>query len=196
MKKYFYLFCAIILLCLGLYAGYVIFSPKSPTNKIDSQSIVTMLQRQGFLVTQTYIVNQEVNINNSTGSVFKDFFWGQKLTAFGTIKVNTGVDLNSLKSEDISVSPSTITVSLPPVSVSSAELIGNITLQNDQGILKRIFDNDNGYNTAYQSLRTQALNDATTSTIRLEAEQNTRIQVARFINLAVSDREVQINFKQ
>jgi hypothetical protein len=194
MKKYIYLISSILLLGIGLYSGYIIFSPKSPSNKVDSQSIVTMLQRQGFLVTQTYIVNQQVNINNSTGSAFKDFFWGQDLTAFGTVKVSTGVDLNNLKSEDIVVGPSSVSVLLPPVTVNSAELVGNITLQNKQGIFKRIFDNDAGYNTAYQELRTRAIADATTSTIMAEAKESTKVQVTRLIQLVAPERQIEIKF--
>jgi len=57
---------ALIFLILGTYIGFVLFAPK-PEQKIDSQIILQELQSQGFLITQTYIIKQDIEIDNSTG---------------------------------------------------------------------------------------------------------------------------------
>lgn len=195
MKKYLFLLFAFVLIGFGVYAGYLLFAPRKSAVSVDSQSIVSMLKREGFLVTQTYIVNQQVGINNRTGQVFRDFFWGQDIVAFGNMKVSTGVDLNKLTDQDIRIEGDNVSVALPQVSVHSTELLGDITLQNKQGILKRIFDYDSGYNTAYQTLRSQAIAGATTTTLMMEAEENTRKEVERIIKLAIPNRDITINFK-
>lgn len=196
MKKYFFLTFSLLLIALGLYTGYLIFSPKPKAKEtVSSQSIVSMLKREGFLVTQTYIVNQQVKINNNTGKIFRDFFLGQEINAFGTMKVSTGVDLNKLTENDLIVESLVVKINLPGVEVQSAELLGDITLQNRQGILKRIIDNDDGYNAAYAALRTQAIGSATTSTLMVEARENTRKEIERLVKFAAPNREVVVNFK-
>lgn len=194
MKKYFYTGSVIILIGLGIYLGYLFFAPKKSTPAISSSGIVSMLRQEGFLVTQTYIVNEQVKINNDTGNIFRDFFLGQEITAFGTMKISSGVDLEKIKESDILVTPGQISVKLPPIEVHGVELIGDLTLQNRQGILKKIFNYDDGYNTAYDALRTEALASAATSTIVLDAENSTRDEIARLIKLASPNVSVTISF--
>jgi hypothetical protein len=196
MKKYLYLIAIAVLIGVGVYAGFLIFSPKSPARtSIDSESIVSMLKREGFLVTETYIVNEQVKITSGTGNVFRDFFLGQDIVAFGTMKVSSGVDLQKLTLNDINVESTRVIVDLPPVEVKSVELLGDLTVQNRQGILKRIFDNNDGYNTAYQALKSQALDTANTSTIKVEAENSTKAEVERLIKFAAPGRNIVINFR-
>lgn len=155
-----------------------------------------MLKQEGFLVTQTYILNQQVNINKDSGDAFKDFFWGQDIVASGNMKVGSGVDLNKIFAEDITVTDRLIALQLPPIETHSIELIGEITLTNKQGILKRVFDNNNGYNEAYQALQRVAGTAAATTTLRGEAENSTKKEVAKLLGLVAKDRVVEIMFKK
>lgn len=197
MKIYAYLFITVLLLGTGVFLGYKVFSPTATsTSQVNATSIVTMLKQEGFLVTQTYILNQQVSINKDSGSAFKDFFWGQDITASGNMKVGSGVDLNKILANDITVSDRLITLKLPTVETHSIELIGEITLANKQGILKRIFDNNNGFNEAYQALQGVAGTAAMTTTLRVEAENSTKKEITKLLGLVAKDRVVEITFKQ
>ncbi|MBD3251514.1 hypothetical protein GF380_03605, partial [Candidatus Uhrbacteria bacterium] len=88
----------------GLYVGYKLFTPKAQEiQRVDSQAILTALHDRGFLVSQTYIFDTPITIDRSTGSAWKDFFFGQTIEARGTMEVNLGVDLGEVKDDDVSV---------------------------------------------------------------------------------------------
>lgn len=195
MKRYLYIGISVLLIGLGIYLGYLFFSNKSPAQAVNSESIVSMLKQEGFLVTQTYIVNERVNINNNSGSVIKDFLWRQEITAFGTMKVNTGVDLTKVTKDDIQVQPQRISVLLPSPEVFSSELVGDLTLINKQGVLKRIFNNESGYNESYQALKNQAITTAATTTLMVESRNNTESMVKKIIQLTVPNREIVVSFR-
>ncbi len=196
MKIYAYLFITVLLLGTGVFLGYKVFSPASHTaSQVNSSSIVTMLKQEGFLITQTYILNQQVNINKDSGSAFKDFFWGQDIVASGNMKVGSGVDLNKIFAEDITVTDRLIALRLPQIETHSIELIGDLTLANKQGILKRIFNNNTGYNEAYQALQNVAGTAVATTTLRVEAENSTKKEVTKLLGLVAKDRVVEITFK-
>lgn len=195
MKFYLTIFATLAVLIGGIYIGYRVFRPSTPSPTIDSQTIVTMLKQEGFLVTQTYVFNQQVKIKTNSGSVFKDFFWGQDISASGNMKVSSGVDLNKINFKDIQVTSHDVTLQLPNIETHSIELIGDLTLQNNQGILKRVFNNDDGYNQAYKALEEKANEAAATTTLRLEAQKSTEKEINQLVQLIAKDRQVRITFK-
>ncbi len=196
MKYYLLIAATAIMLGTGVYLGYRWFGHTNQPATVNSQTIVTMLKQEGFLVTQTYIFNQKITIKRDSGSVWKDFFWGQDITALANMKVSSGVDLNKLSVESITVNDHTLNIELPNMETHSVEVIGDITLQNNQGILKRVFNNDDGYNAAYQALQKTALEAAATSTLRAEAEASTQKEVTQLLTLVSKDRKITITFKQ
>ncbi len=185
------------LLCFAfaLFIGYKIGKPTPPSEQVNSQSIVQALKHEGFLVTETYIITQQIKIDRSTGSAFKDFFWGQDITAIGTMKTSLGVDLSKLSPEDISMDAQTITLFVPALEDHGVELIGDITLQNNQGIFKKIFNNDDGYNAAYTKLKESALTAAKSDVVKKEAEENTKKEIARLVRLIAGDRKIEIIYR-
>ncbi len=185
----------LIVLALGLFIGYRIGRPTPPGEQVSSQSIVQALKHEGFLVTETYIITQQIKIDRSTGSTFKDFFWGQDITAIGTMKTSLGVDLNKISPEDISVDTHKISITVPALEDHGVELIGDITLQNNQGIFKKVFDNDDGYNAAYTKLKEAALAAAQSDVVKNEAQENTKKEIERLIRLIAGDRTVEVIYK-
>ncbi len=185
----------LIVLGVGLFAGYRLGKPKQVSEQASSQSIVQALKHEGFLVTETYIITQQITIDRSTGSVFKDFFWGQDIIAFGTMKTSLGVDLSKLSLEDIKVTADTISLTVPAIEDHGVELIGDITLQNKQGIFKKIFNNDDGYNAAYAKLKEAALATAETDMVKIEARENTKKEIERLVRLVAGDRRIEVNYR-
>jgi hypothetical protein len=194
MKKYFYLIFSIIILALGFYLGYLIFSPRQNEPKIDSLLIYNKLQSQGFLITQNYILEQRVTIDNTSGQIWKDFFWGQKIEASAVMKVNLGVDLQKLNQNDVKVNDQ-IEITLPAIETQSVEIVSDINLQNQQGIFKRILNNDNGYNQALSQLKEQAKIAASQPEIVKQVQANTQKEIERLVKLIAENKEIKINFK-
>ena len=185
---------ALIFLILGTYIGFVLFAPK-PEQKIDSQIILQELQSQGFLITQTYIIKQDIEIDNSTGQFLKDLFWGQRITATAIMKVSSGVDLQKLSANDISLTNDQINIDLPAIEIQSVEILDEIVLDNKQGILKRLLANDDGYNQALTNLKEQAKIAAQEDKLINEAQQSTINEIKRFIKFIDPDKEINIQFK-
>jgi hypothetical protein len=161
--------------------------------KVTRETLLTSLKSEGFLVSQTAILNQTVTIDRSTGSAFKDFFWGQDIVASANIKVSSGIDLTKLSEEDVIVSRDKIEMTIPDVETHSIELIGQIELQNRQGIFKKIFDHDDGYNVALEQLKDATRSAAESEVLRADAAESAREEIERLIRFVAGDKELQIN---
>jgi hypothetical protein len=196
MKKYLLIALVIIIFAAGFYLSYLIFKPSVVSQKITSQTILRTLQDKGFLVTQNYTLNQKVTIDKNTGVFWKDFFWGQEITASAVVKINSGVDLRKLAVEDIQLSNKQVKLTLPPIEIQSTEIISDIELQNSQGILKKIFNNEDGYNTALGLIKEQAQTAASQEDLIKEAQASTQKEIQRLISLVASDWQVRVEFKK
>ncbi len=191
MKKYLLPITALILFLGGLFVGYKIFRPEAK-EEITSNVVLTALQSQGFLVSQNYIFNQTITIDRSTGSAFKDIFLGQTIDANANMKVSSGVDLSKLRAENIRVTDKEIQITLPVVETQSTELLGNIVLTNKQGIIKRIVDNDDGYNAALTQLKSEAMKAAEAVELREEAKNNAQKEIKKFIQFIDPQKQITI----
>ncbi|KAA0207081.1 DUF4230 domain-containing protein, partial [Candidatus Uhrbacteria bacterium] len=112
-------------LIVGAVAGRIWFAPPSLMKTVvNSQTILTALRDQGFLVTQTFIFDQPVTIQRTTGSAFRDFFVGQTVEARGTMEANLGIDLARLQADDVTLSATEITVRIPAPTLFNTRLVG------------------------------------------------------------------------
>lgn len=195
MKIYFKIGALVAVLLAGLGLGYLLFGSKPVAPKVDSVVIYNRLQSQGFLVTQDYIFEQKIEIDNTSGQMWKDLFWGQKIEASAIIKASLGVDLKKLNQEDVKIDADKIVLTLPAVEVQSTEIIGEIKLNNQQGVLKMLFDKDDGYNQALAQFKEQAKTAAQKDEIVTEARNNTKKELQRLVNLMGVDKEVVVEFK-
>ena len=185
-------------LILGAIAGRIWFAPETSIKTyVTSQTILTALRDQGFLVTQTYVFDQPVTINKTTGNPFKDFFVGQTVEARGTMEANLGIDLSKLTADDVIVSATEITVRIPPPSLFNTRLVGPIEVKNTQGIVKKFFEPDDGYNLALQEL-TRAATAAATEPEILQSSTNSSIkEITRLVQLLTqgTGRSIKVEVK-
>ncbi|OGF20662.1 hypothetical protein A2316_03930 [Candidatus Falkowbacteria bacterium RIFOXYB2_FULL_38_15] len=149
------LVCGLIFFAIGFIASLLIFNGKAE-EKVSSQTILTALRDRGFLVTETYVLNESVKIENDSEDFWRKLLWGQAIKAYGVVEVNLGVDLARMEEKDIEINKNKIIVAIPNVRIFNSRLVGDVSLENKQGILKRIFENDNGYNQALESLVNEA----------------------------------------
>lgn len=195
MKKILYVVLAVIfILAVGVTIGWLL--NRNATEKtVSSQNILTALRDRGFLVTQTSVFNESVTIANKDNSFWSRILWGQVIKAYGVVEVNTGVDLAQTQDNDVVISGSKITVSIPKARIFNSRLVGDVSVENSQGILKRIFEKDDGYNQAMAELIKQAEKTASTDEIMKAATENARKEIERLVGYMAKDKQVEVVFK-
>ncbi|MCC7522516.1 DUF4230 domain-containing protein [Candidatus Uhrbacteria bacterium] len=182
---------------LGVLIGLFLplLRPAGITTTITSQSILTAMRDQGFLVTQTYVFDQPVTIQKSTGSAFKDFFVGQTIEARGSMEANVGVDLSGLSEQDVTVSNGNVTMRVPRPKIFNTRLVGPIEVKNSQGILKRLLEPNDGYNEALTALANAAETAASKDEIKQRAENVSIGELQRLVRILSPGTNVIIEWK-
>jgi hypothetical protein len=192
MKKFFtYASVAIVILALGIIAGWW-GTKRIAEPRVTSQVILSALRDRGFLVTQSFVFNENIKITNNSESFWHDLLWGQAIKAYGIAEVNLGVDLAKLGEDDVKVEKDKVTVSVPAVEIFNSRIVGDISLENKQGILKRVFENDDGYNQAVTEMIKQAEANATTPEMLTNANQKAREEIKRLVEFIAKDKVVEV----
>lgn len=194
-KLYATLVAIVLIFGGGLALGYRLFKPTAQQRIVNAQSILTALRDRGFLVTQTYVFDEPVKITKSSGSAFKDFFFGQTITARGAMEVNLGIDLTKVTADDVTLEGDVVTVNIPAISLFNARLVGPIDVKNDQGILKRVLENDDGYNEALSELSRQAEAAATKPELIDRAAAHAIEDVARLLGYVTQGKDVRVKVR-
>lgn len=196
MKKIFTYACvAIVILAIGILAGWW-GTKKVAEPKVSSQVILSALRDRGFLVTQSFVYNESIKITNNSESFWHDLLWGQAIKAYGIAEVNLGVDLAKLGEEDVKVESEKVTVSIPVVGIFNSRIVGDISLENKQGILKRIFENDDGYNQAVAEMIKQAETSAMTPEMLANANQKAQEEIQRLVSFIAKDKIVEVEVRE
>jgi hypothetical protein len=179
----------------GLALGWRLFRPAETKSVVNAQIILTALRDRGFLVTQTYVFDEPVTITKSTGSAFKDFFFGQTITARGAMEVNMGIDLAKVTEQDVAIQADKIVVTVPAASVFNVSLVGPIDVKNDQGILKRVLQSDDGYNEALAELSKEAEAAAKTPEFIQRATDQAKEEVSRMLGYVAQGKTIEVQVK-
>jgi hypothetical protein len=185
----------ILLAGFGFYAGWKVSRPAEFTRTVDAQVILTALRDRGFLVTQTYIFDQPVTIEKTSGSALKDFFFGQTITARGAMEVNMGIDLANVSASDVEISDDLITIKIPSATLFNVRLVGPIEVQNQQGILKRLLQSEDGYNEALSELSKIAEETATQEEFVVRATDRAKEEVKQMLSYVAEGKTVIVNIK-
>ncbi|MCK9361535.1 DUF4230 domain-containing protein [Patescibacteria group bacterium] len=186
-------------LIVGAIAGRLWFTPETSVRTVvSSQTILTALRDQGFLVTQTYVFDQPVTIRKTTGSIFQDFFVGQTIEARGSMEANLGLDLSKLSAEDVIATQTDIVVRVPSTTLFNTRLVGPIEVKNSQGLLKRVLEPDDGYNIALVELTAAAEAAARKPEIMDRATQKAVREIERLVGLLLQGdaRTIKVEVKR
>lgn len=197
MKKIFtYVGVAIVIFAVGIIAGWWGTKKNMATPQVTSQVILSALRDRGFLVTQSYVFNEVIEISTDQENFWRKIFWGQAIKAYGVVEVNLGVNLAKLGEEDVKVETDKVTVTIPSVEIFNSRVVGEINLENKQGILKRIFENDDGYNQAAEEMIRQAEQNATTAEMLANANQKAQEEIERLVGYIAKDKTVEVVLKE
>ena len=155
-----------LFLALSLAAGWFIgvrWNVPRPAT-LSSQIILDRIQDRQFLVTKTLFFEEEVTETLQDPGGFKGFFLGDEFTAASLVRVDIGVDFNSMRAEMIEVNPAnrSVRVALPPAAILDTSLYGDLGITTRRGVLanlKDLFSGDDSadYNRAVSRLKEQAL---------------------------------------
>lgn len=196
MKKLgWYLFGIAFALIIGVVIGWWVTHDSGAAKKVSSQLILTALHDRGFLVTQTYVFDEPLTIDASEQNFWKNFLWGQVIKAHGVVEVNLGIDLSKVGEGDVTVAADKVAVRVPKAQLFNSRLVGQIEVENSQGILKRLFDNDDGYNQALSEITAQAESAALTDEMLARANESATQEIGRLLGYVVTDRAVEVVIK-
>lgn len=195
-KVYALLIAFALMLGSGVGLGYALFHPRAEERRVTTQSILTAMRSQGFLVTQTYVFDQPVTITKSVSGPVAEFLWGETITARGAMEVNMGIDLSGLRASDIVIEKEKIRIVVPAVKMFDVRLIGPLDLQNERGLLKRLVDRDRGYNEALNELVDAAEKAATAPELLARTAEAAQTELIRLMGYVAPSQKIEVTFKE
>lgn len=197
MKKF--ILSAVLCLIIfagGVLVGWLVLKSDRTDRHVTSQTILSALRERGFLVTETSVSNVSATIKTDETSVWKKLLWGQEVKASGVVEVNLGVDLGKTKADDVRISPNKIVIQIPEAEIFNSRLVGDVSVENKQGILKRLLENDDGYNQAMAELTRQAESAVTSTEIMEAANNKAKDEITRLVNYLAPEKLVEVIFLQ
>lgn len=183
------------IMIFGIFIGWMWGRGNTADKTITDQTILNALRERGFLVTETIVSTVATNIKTDQTSIWKKLFWGQEIVASAVAEVNLGVDLEKLSATDIKISGQQITVTIPGAEIFNSRLVGDISVVNKQGILKRFLENDDGYNQAMAELIKQAESAATSTDMMSAANNKAKEEIKRLVGYMAGDKDITVNIK-
>lgn len=198
MKKFLWSFLIVaIIFIIGLAIGWFVSRGTIAKKEVASQVIFNALQERGFLITQTSVLNVSTMIaSNGNASWWKKLLWGQEINASGVVEVNLGVDLDKTDEKDIEIGDRSIIVKIESAKIFNSRLVGDINVENKQGILKRLLQNDDGYNQAMIELIQQGESVVLTKRLLDVANNKAIEEIERLIGYMDQDKDIIVLIKE
>lgn len=197
IKTFLYLLLIIIILIISsfFYGRYLGMEKNKLSEKeITSQIVLDRIKDQYFLVTKTMFYNDKIDIVATQNSGWKDFLWGEEITAYGIVRVDIGVDINKMNLSDIDVDAKqkTIKIILPQAEILDSSLDGDLDISTKKGIFNNIgslFSSDDGedYNMAVRELIQNAEYNAASNE---EVNKEARNAAAQLIELIMNGLKI------
>lgn len=149
----------------GRYQGKKLGLIENKPSIVNSQIILDRITNEYFLVTKTVFVSSKVEIDTPKNNNWTDLFTGKKITVFGLVRVDVGVDMKNMPVENIVVDSKNkiVTINLPHAEILDSSLSGELDVIADKSILEKIkgvFKNtqNEDYNIALKTLIDNANN--------------------------------------
>jgi hypothetical protein len=151
---------AILMIFIAFFIGVSVGEKYANNEAVTSTTVFNKITNSALLTSQVVYIDQKSSISVNNDSEWSSLLWGQTITSKGLMKVSVGVDISSVKDTDIAVDTASkrITINLSAAKILNTELVGDIEITNQQGILKSLFANDPNadFNQALSQLVTDA----------------------------------------
>ncbi|MFP4515092.1 MAG: DUF4230 domain-containing protein [Parcubacteria group bacterium] len=182
----------------GRYQGKIACKLENRPPVVNSQVILERITDQYFLVTKTVFVNSKAEIETPENNTWTDLFTGKRITVHGLIRIDVGVDMQNMSSENIIIDSQNkiVTVILPEAEILDSSLSGELDLEVDKsiveklkGLLKNTYNED--YNLALKTLIENANSQVKYDEIIFETAKEDSAKLIRLIvSSMLSDYEV------
>lgn len=155
--------------------------------EVTNQIVVDRITNQYFVVSKTVFLDQTSEIKIQENSNWSDILWKKTLTAEAIVRVDVGVDMEKLSSDDIEVDKEqkTITIRLPKASVLDSSLYSELQVESESGIITSIEnlfkDGTEDYNLAVETLTSEAQSSVEADDELLEEAENDSIKIIELI---------------
>lgn len=184
----------------GRYQGKQLGATENKPAIVNSQAVLERITNQYFLVTKTVLVNSKTEIDTPKNNNWTDLFTGKKITVYGLIRVDVGVDMKNMRLDNIVVDSKNkiVTITLPHAEILDSSLSGELDVIADKSILEKIkglFKNtqNEDYNMALKTLIESANNQVMgTESIFEEARNDSVKLVTLIVTSMLSDYQVVI----
>lgn len=184
----------------GRYQGKQLGVTDNKPSIVNSQAVLERITNQYFLVTKTVFVNSKTEIDTPKNNNWTDLFTGKKITVYGLIRVDVGVDMKNIRLENITVDSKNkiVTITLPHAEILDSSLSGELDVVADKSILEKIkglFKNtqNEDYNMALKTLINSANNQVMgTESIFEEARLDSVKLVTLIVTSMLTDYQVVI----
>jgi hypothetical protein len=192
VKQIFWVLAVALVFIAGAWFGIKLtraLTPAAGPHELNTAVVVQQIQTLSDLVTVKYVMEKVEIINSPPRSALGQFVQGENrllLLAHGIVKA--GIDLRSIKPEDVAISDRKITLHLPPPQITDAYLDEHQTqvIDWEKGFLR---DFDKGLET---TARQNAVDDirraARMAGILKDADERARLELAVFLHQAGFDQ--------
>lgn len=147
----------------GRYLGKKTELTKAQLPVITSQTILERITDQYFLVTKTVFIDSRAEIETAKNNNWTDLFTGKKMTVSGLVRIDVGLEMKNMKTENILINSrnKTVTISLPQAEILDASLSGELNIDEDKAVVEKLKDifkdsQNDDYNLAMQTIITNA----------------------------------------
>jgi hypothetical protein len=161
--------------------GFFIARSQFTPDAVTSETLLRAMQNEGFFVSQSVILEESITIDNRTGNALRDFFVSENIEASATVKVALGFDTTELLSEDIRLDGNTVQITVPPLRVFSVEVLGDVDIDTQRGIISRITAGEDDYNGLVATLKEQARATVTDPDIMTATQLGTIESLTQFL---------------
>lgn len=171
----------LVLSIVAFVFGFIVARGQYAPEPVSSQTILRAMQNEGFFVTESIILEETITIDNRSGNALRDFFVSENIEAEADLRVAMGFDTNLLTADDLRIDGKTIQVVLPPVSIFSTEVLGDVDIDTQRGIISRVTSGEEDYNGLVAILKEQARVSVTDPDIAAAVQLGTIDTVTRFL---------------
>lgn len=193
LKNLIITFC--IAFAVAFVVGFIIAKGQYAPPQVTTESILTAMKNEGFFVTQSVILEETVTIDNRSGNALRDFFVSENIEAEADLRVAMGIDTNLLTTEQVQIDGKNIIVTLPTPTIFSTEILGDVNVDSQRGVITRITDGEEDYNGLVATLKEQARASVADQDIAGAVQMGTIETVTRFLQTIAPQYTAVIRFE-
>jgi hypothetical protein len=180
---------------VAFFIGFFVARAQFAPTPMSSETILRAMQQESFFVTQSILLDESITIDNRSGNALRDFFVSEQIIASARVNVALGFDTTELTSDDIRFEGNTIFMTVPNLSIFSTEVLGDVTIDTNRGIISRIISGQDDYNGLVALLKEQARTTILDTDIMADAQKSTIDSLTQFIQFIAPTYTTVVTFK-